>query len=56
MAKTMKWYAVMRNTVYTKDRMLQDFDFPIAFNFGTRDFLGSAEGANTIVRNNKYFK
>ena len=35
--------------------MLQDFDFPIAFVNGTRDFFGSAEGSDTIVKNNKHF-
>ena len=36
--------------------MLQDFDFPIAFVNGTRDFFGSAEGSDTIVKNNKFFE
>ena len=39
----------LHNSFFTKDRMLQDFDFPIAFCNGTRDFFGSAEGSNTIV-------
>ena len=34
--------------------MLQDFDFPIAFINGTRDFFGSAEGADQIVRNSRF--
>ena len=36
--------------------MLQDFDFPIAFVNGTRDFFGSAEGSDTIVKNNRHFE
>jgi len=36
--------------------MLQNFDFPIASLNGTRDFLGSAEGAHTIVKNNKFYE
>ena len=44
------------NTLFTKERALQDFDFPIAFCNGTRDFFGNAEGADTIVKNNRYFK
>ena len=36
--------------------MLQDFDFPIAFVNGTRDFFGSAEGSDAIVQNNRYYK
>ena len=35
--------------------MLQDFDFPIAFAFGTRDFFGS-DGADRIVRRNRHFE
>lgn len=42
--------------LFKKDKMLQDFDFPIAFSFGTRDFFGSAEGAQRIVRNNRHFQ
>ena len=36
--------------------MRQDFDFPIATVNGTRDFFGSAEGADEIVRGNRYFE
>ena len=36
--------------------MLQDFPFPIAFVNGTRDFFGSAEGSDTIVKNNRFFE
>ena len=42
--------------MFTKERALQDFDFPIAFCNGARDFFGNAEGAHTIVKNNRYFK
>ena len=42
--------------IHADDRMMNsDLDFPVAFSFGDRDFLGS-EGADEIVRNNKYFK
>ena len=39
----------LHNSLFTRERMLQDFDFPIAFCNGTRDFFGSADGSNTIV-------
>lgn len=42
-------------TLFTKERALQDWDFPIAFCNGTRDFFGNAEGSDTIVRNNKFY-
>ena len=42
--------------MFTKERALQDFDFPIAFANGTRDFCGNAEGAHTIVKNNRHYK
>ena len=48
--------AFMQNHFFTKEKMLQDFDFPIAMSFGTRDYFGSAEGADRIVKNNKHFK
>ena len=35
--------------------MLQDFDFPIAFVFGTRDMFGS-DGADRIVKRNRYYE
>ena len=35
--------------------MNKKLDFPIAFCFGDRDFLGS-DGADRIVKNNKHFK
>ena len=35
--------------------MLQDFDFPIAFVNGARDQFGSAEGSDTIIKNNKHY-
>ena len=35
--------------------MNKKLDFPIAFCFGDRDFLGS-DGADKIVMNNKYYK
>ena len=38
------------------DRMMNpEFDFPIAYCFGDRDYNGS-EGAELIVKNNKYFE
>ena len=36
--------------------MLQAFDFPIAFCHGTRDWFGNAEGADTIVKKNKFHR
>ena len=42
-------------TLFTKERALQDFDFPIAFCNGTRDYCGNTEGANTIVKNNRHY-
>ena len=54
--KCTEWFALLKNHLFTKEKMLQDFDFPIAFVFGARDFLGSAEGADTIVRNNRHFQ
>ena len=42
--------------IHAEDRMMNPkLDFPVAFSFGDRDFLGS-EGADEIVRNNKYFR
>lgn len=46
----------MHKSFFSKDRMLQDFDFPIAFCNGTRDMFGSAEGSDKIVKNNRHFK
>ena len=54
--RTLKYFAFLENTLFTKERMLQDFDFPIAFCNGTRDFFGNAEGADTIVKNNRFYK
>lgn len=48
------YFSFLHRPLHTKERMLQDFDFPIAFVNGTRDFFGSAEGADTIVKNNRY--
>ena len=48
--------AYVKNNLYTKDRMLQDFDFPIAFSNGARDFFGNAEGPDRIVKNNRHYK
>ena len=50
------WFWFLHNTLFTKERMLQNFDFPIAFCNGTRDFFGNAEGADTIVKNNKFYE
>lgn len=35
---------------------MQDFDFPIASCNGTRDFFGSAEGTDTIIKNNRFYE
>ena len=44
------------HSLLESDRMMNpNFDFPIAFCFGDRDYNGS-EGAEMIVKNNKYFK
>lgn len=51
-----KFFDWMYNPLFTSERMLQDFDFPIAFVNGSRDFFGSAEGSNRIVENNRFFK
>lgn len=40
--------------VYYKKRMGDNFDFPLAVCFGSRDWLGS-EGADELVRGNKFF-
>ena len=53
--KCLRYFCFPHNTLFTKERMLQDFDFPIAFVNGTRDFFGSAEGSDTIVKNNKHY-
>ena len=45
----------LHNHLFTEQKMLQDFDFPIGFVYGTRDFFGSAEGAHRIVQNNRHF-
>eukprot|EP00354_Favella_ehrenbergii_P004130 CAMPEP_0170464868 /NCGR_PEP_ID=MMETSP0123-20130129/9419_1 /TAXON_ID=182087 /ORGANISM="Favella ehrenbergii, Strain Fehren 1" /LENGTH=139 /DNA_ID=CAMNT_0010730609 /DNA_START=186 /DNA_END=606 /DNA_ORIENTATION=+ len=55
------WWHALIETMGTEltiheERMLQDFDFPIAFINGTRDFFGSAEGSDAIVKNNKHFE
>ena len=50
------WFCFLQNTLFTKERMLQNFDFPIAFCNGTRDFFGNAEGADTIVKNNRFYE
>ena len=50
------WFCFLHNPLHTKERMLQDFDFPIAFCNGTRDFFGSAEGSDDIVKNNRFFE
>jgi len=50
------YFGHLHRHLFTKERMLQDFDFPIAFINGTRDFFGSAEGADRIVKNNRFFK
>ena len=55
-AKMLKWFCFQEIPFHTADRMLQDFDFPIAFVNGTRDFFGSAEGSNKIVENNRFYK
>jgi len=54
--KTLMYFCFLHRTLFTKERMLQDFDFPIAFVNGTRDFFGSAEGSDTIVKKNKHFE
>merc|ERR1712060_880610 len=54
--KMLKWFCFQEIPFHTADRMLQDFDFPIAFVNGTRDFFGSAEGSNKIVENNRFYK
>ena len=51
-----RYIADVKRPLYTKERLLQDFDFPIAFSNGTRDFFGNAEGPDRVVKNNKYFK
>lgn len=53
--KSTKFFGLAINTLYTPERMLQDFDFPIAFCYGSRDFFGS-DGADRIVRNSRYFE
>jgi len=35
--------------------MRQDFEFPIATVNGTRDFFGSAEGADEIIQGNRHY-
>lgn len=50
------YFAFFKKPLHTKDRMLQDFDFAIATVNGIRDFFGSAEGAHTIISNNKFFQ
>ena len=55
-AKQLKYFAHLERHFFSKDRALQDFDFPIASVNGTRDFLGSKCGTDKIVQNNRYFK
>lgn len=50
------YFSFLHRPLHTKERMMQDFDFPIAFVNGTRDFFGSAEGADTIVKNNRFYE
>jgi len=54
--KCLRWNNFMKNNLVTEKKMLQDFVFPIAFTFGTRDFFGSDEGADTIVKRNRFYK
>lgn len=53
---TLKWFCFLKNTLHTPERMMQDFDFPIASCNGTRDFFGSTEGAAAIVKNNRFYE
>ena len=54
--KPWKYLAVGIHDMSGPDRLGNpDIDFPICIAFGDRDYLGS-EGADKIVRNNKYFK
>jgi len=52
--KQLMFFCFLHRHLFTPEKMLQDFDFPIAFCNGTRDFFGSAEGAHTIVKGNRY--
>ena len=54
--KQLIWFSFLHNNLFTQEKMLQNFDFPIAFCNGTRDFFGSAEGADTIVKGNRYYE
>ena len=44
--KNFIFFGFTKEHLFRQDRMLQDFDFPIAFCYGTRDFYGSDKGAD----------
>lgn len=52
--RMLKYFAFCENSIFTPERILQDFDFPIATVNGTRDFFGSAEGADRVIKNNRF--
>lgn len=54
--KPFKFPFLARHPMQAVDRLGNpEIDFPIAAAFGSKDYFGS-EGADEIIRNNKYFK
>ena len=50
-----KYFFQAYHPFYEEGRLLNITDFPIAFSFGDRDYMGS-EGADKVVKSNAFFK